>query len=582
MRRTVTHTMARYAPLLLFTAVAGFAVQGLAQDSVDCTRYRIAGLPCPGAPTAAATRPVVAPTVSPRASTPVNAGTGNSLAPPRTAAAPSGTATSPTGMPSSAPTLPPHMAQVSPMGPGVLPVNLAPTPTPTPTPTPLPLPLPLQTVIPVTVTVAPSAAMPTNVILSTTAPGPVNLPPAQPVPFAAPPAAKPPPKSQGSTLQPLALAPLPGPVVPREGREPGQIVVYWASAEEADSALATLLLVRHLAPTSATRLEHLGGVIAVFQLPTQALANNAREMLRQEFPAATVDFNTRYRPLLQPSAQPRMYLPQKIDLPKPGSLPQGGSGVRIGIVDGPVARTTALAGVKIIRKSFLANSEVAAPFGHATSIASLIAGQDPVVGFFGIARHASLFSAEIMRAVGADDLTNSAALIRALDWLLAEKVQIINLSLGGAGDQVMQKAFSKLATLNVILVAAAGNGGPTAAPAYPAAYPGVIAVTATDAADNLYAQANRGSYVTLAAPGVDIWVPDTELGHYVSGTSFSAAVVTAASALLLAQGTQQSNSKSTLPQRLCRGAKDLGTRGADTLFGCGLIQIGAMLRDDRS
>ena len=464
------------------------------------------------------------------------------------------------------------------MGPGVQPVNLAPSLPPPPSP----LPLPLQTLTPATVTVAPSAAMPTNVILPTTAPAPVNLPPAQPVPFAAPPAAKPPPKSQGSTLQPMALAPLPGPVAPREGREPGQIVVYWASAEEADSALATLLLVRHLAPSSATRLEHLGGVIAVFQLPTQALANEAREMLRLEFPAATVDFNTRYRPLLQPSAQPRMYLPQKIDLPKPGSLPQGGSGVRIGIVDGPVARTTALAGVKIIRKSFLANSEVAAPFGHATSIASLIAGQDPVVGFFGIARHAGLFSAEIMRSVGADDLTNSAALIRALDWLLAEKVQIINLSLGGAGDQVMEKAFSKLATLNVVLVAAAGNGGPNAAPAYPAAYPGVIAVTATDAADNLYAQANRGSYVTLAAPGVDIWVPDTELGHYVSGTSFSAAVVTAASALLLAQGTQQSNSKSTLPQRLCRGAKDLGTRGADTLFGCGLIQIGAMLRDDRS
>jgi subtilisin family serine protease len=357
--------------------------------------------------------------------------------------------------------------------------------------------------------------------------------------------------------------------------------VYWTSVEEADAALATLLQLRHMAPTSATRLEHLGGVVAVFQLPTQALADEARELVRKDFPAATVDFNTRYRPLFQPSPQPRIYLPQKIDQPTPGSNPLGGAGVRVGIVDGPVARSAALNGVKVFRKSFLSNTDIAAPVGHATSIAALIAGQDLVAGFVGIAPHANLYSAEIMRSLGPDDLTSSAALIHALDWLLAEKVQLINLSLGGPGDLVMEKAFAKLATQNVVVIAAAGNGGPTAVPSYPAAYPGVIAVTATDAADKLYVQANRGSYITLAAPGVDLWVPDTELGHYVSGTSFSAAVVTGASALLLAQNPPPNN-KASMPQRLCRGAKDLGTRGADAMYGCGLIQIGALLREDRS
>lgn len=385
----------------------------------------------------------------------------------------------------------------------------------------------------------------------------------------------------GSTLQPLALAPLPAPVAPREAREPGQIVVYWASAEDADAALATLIQMRHMAPTSTTRLEHLGGVVAVFQLPAQALAHEARELLRKEFPTATVDFNMRYRPLLQPSPQPRLYLPQRIDLPNPYANPLGGAGVRVGIVDGPVARTAALAGVKIFRKSFLATNDMAAPAGHATSIAALISGQDPAAGFTGIAPQASLYSAEIMRSVGPEDLTSSAALIRALDWLLAEKVQLINISLGGPGDLVMERAFAKLATLNVVVIAAAGNSGPSATPAYPAAYPGVIAVTATDAADNLYVQANRGSYIAVAAPGVDLWVPDSELGHYVSGTSFSAAVVTGASALLLAQ-SPHSHNKATMPQRLCRGAKDLGTRGTDVMYGCGLIQIGAMLREDRS
>ena len=386
-----------------------------------------------------------------------------------------------------------------------------------------------------------------------------------------------------ATLQPLSATPLPPPTfaVPREEREPGQIVVHWVSAEDAETALATLRLVRSLVPVSTTRLEHLGGAIAVFQLPTQALASEARELLRKDFSSAAVDFNTRYRPLLQPAAEPRIYLPQKIDLPPPSIHTPDSAGVRIGIVDGPVARTAALTDVTIVRKSFLGKADAAASASHATSIAALIAGQDRATGFVGIAPRAMLYSAEIMRAMGSDDLTSSAALVRALDWLLAEKIQLINLSLGGPGDLVMERTFSKLASLSVIVIAAAGNGGPTAAPAYPAAYPGVIAVTATDAADNLYAQANRGSYVTLAAPGVDLWVPDTELGHYVSGTSFSAAVVTGASALLLAHSPRP-GTRATMPQRLCRGAKDLGTRGADAVYGCGLIQIGALLRQDGS
>jgi len=70
------------------------------------------------------------------------------------------------------------------------------------------------------------------------------------------------------------------------------------------------------------------------------------------------------------------------------------------------------------------------------------------------------------------------------------------------------------------------------------------------------------------------------VGHYVSGTSFAAAVVTAASAWLLAQ-LPQLNAKS-LPRQMCRSAKDLGIPGNDPVFGCGLIQIGAAMRDDRS
>ena len=102
---------------------------------------------------------------------------------------------------------------------------------------------------------------------------------------------------------------------------------------------------------------------------------------------------------------------------------------------------------------------------------------------------------------------------------------------------------------------------------------------ATDAVDNAYNLANQGAYITLAALGVDLWVPDAATGHYVNGTSFAAAVVTAASALLLAQ-LPQLTAKS-LTRQLCRSAKNFGAKGLDAVFGCGLIQIGAALSDDR-
>ena len=102
---------------------------------------------------------------------------------------------------------------------------------------------------------------------------------------------------------------------------------------------------------------------------------------------------------------------------------------------------------------------------------------------------------------------------------------------------------------------------------------------ATDAVDNAYNLANRGAYITLAALGVDLWVPDAATGHYDNGTSFAAVVVTAASAPLLAH-LPQLTAKS-LTRQLCRSAKDLGVKGFDPVSGCGLIRIGAALSKDR-
>ena len=509
---------------LAWLTLIGFVFEAIAQDDADCTRYRVAGSPCSVKFEVGVTRtPAVVPP-------PVRPG---SLPKP---VAPKATSRDASGAPLATP---PSVRVLS----AVVPASWTTVMTSAP-----PLAAPLTTPL-----VMPTTGRPITPLAATL----------------------------GGRLAPLMGSAGPAPASTpsvTDNRETGQVIVYWSGIEEADAALVNLARDSRIQSLNSSKLDHLGGLIATFQLKTQAEASDFRDQLIRDFPGLAVDFNTRYRPLQQQTI-PRIYLPAKIDRPPFISATTAWKELRIGIIDGPVMSIAALASSQLIRKSFLASTDIPASTEHATSIAALISGQDRAAGFWGVVPQASLYSAEIMRSTGQTDLTNTVALIRALDWLLSEKVQAINLSLGGSGDAVMARAFARLAELPVVAVAAAGNGGPGAKPVYPAAYPGVLAVTATDALDNAYNLANQGAYITLAAPGVDLWVPDAATGHYVNGTSFAAAVVTAASALLLAQ-LPQLNAKS-LTRQLCRSAKDLGAKGLDPVFGCGLIQIGAALSDDR-
>lgn len=120
------------------------------------------------------------------------------------------------------------------------------------------------------------------------------------------------------------------------------------------------------------------------------------------------------------------------------------------------------------------------------------------------------------------------------------------------------------------MVAAAGNGGPAALPAYPAAYPGVVAVTAVDAAGRPYLYANRGSYIMFSARGVEIPLPASAgAPARVSGTSYAAPVVAALAAKRL-RG-QDPRTAASLIESLKREARHLGPPGRNTIFGYGLL-----------
>ncbi|HPG89895.1 MAG TPA: S8 family serine peptidase, partial [Hyphomicrobium sp.] len=132
--------------------------------------------------------------------------------------------------------------------------------------------------------------------------------------------------------------------------------------------------------------------------------------------------------------------------------------------------------------------------------------------------------------------SHTLAILKSLDWSVLNGARIINMSFAGPNDVLLGQAIAAAVKQGVTVIAAAGNAGPDAPPAYPGAYPNVIAVTAIDDKDALYQSANRGTYVAVAAPGVDIIGAAPNGGYDMSsGTSMAAAHVSGIAALMLEQ-----------------------------------------------
>lgn len=171
---------------------------------------------------------------------------------------------------------------------------------------------------------------------------------------------------------------------------------------------------------------------------------------------------------------------------------------------------------------------------------------------------------------GQGDISDVYSLVKALDYLEGRDVAIINMSLTGPANSVLERAIKRLSEKGVVLVAAAGNDGPKAKPVYPAAYPEVVAVTAVDRQKRPYRRAVRGPHIDLAAPGVDVWIAASVQGTRPrTGTSFAAPFVTAA--IALARKSEPEARMEDVLSRLATAAEDLGAPGRDDVFGWGLL-----------
>jgi subtilisin family serine protease len=164
--------------------------------------------------------------------------------------------------------------------------------------------------------------------------------------------------------------------------------------------------------------------------------------------------------------------------------------------------------------------------------------------------------------------STSYVILKGLDFAAAHGAQIVNMSFAGPKDGLIERGLAALAARNIVMVAASGNAGPKSPPLYPAADANVVAVSATDVQDKLFAASNRGSYVALAAPGVDIFLPAPDDKYQItSGTSFSAAYVSGLAGLMLERNPALKPEE--LRTILMKTARDLGSPGRDDLFGAG-------------
>jgi subtilisin family serine protease len=216
--------------------------------------------------------------------------------------------------------------------------------------------------------------------------------------------------------------------------------------------------------------------------------------------------------------------------------------------------------------------------GHGTAVAGVVgAATGNGAGIAGVAWNAKVMPVKVL---GADGTGFDADIASGITWATDNGADIINLSLGGPGSStVLEQAVDYALAQDVLVVAAAGNEA-SDEPSFPAAIPGVVAVTATDAQGRFAWFSNHGPWVTLAAPGINVVTTTSAPGPAMAtgqrtGTSFSSPIVAGVAALLRERHPGWAWDK--VAYELVRTARDAGPAGVDDAYGFGLVDAAAAL-----
>lgn len=260
----------------------------------------------------------------------------------------------------------------------------------------------------------------------------------------------------------------------------------------------------------------------------------------------------------------------KVSAPTAWDTTTGSAGVMVAVVDSGVQATHPdLAGRVLAGYDFVNNdSDPSDDNGHGTAVAGVAAAQgNDGVGVAGAAWNVAILPVKSMNSSGSGSYS---AIANGITYAADQGAKIINLSLGGTlSSSTLQNAVAYAWNKGSLLVAAAGNNG-SSATVYPAAYPNVVAVSATTSSDTLASFSSYGSFVDLSAPGENITTSWLNSGYVtISGTSFSSPLTAGVAALALSRNPALSNA--ALSSLLTANTDDLGAIGYDIYFGSGRL-----------
>ena len=289
-----------------------------------------------------------------------------------------------------------------------------------------------------------------------------------------------------------------------------------------------------------------------FAIPAKMSLRESERMLRQILPDAEIDPDHIY---FQSGVVPLAAATNQIA----DSAVVSSS---LGIIDGGVANHPSVRG-RVEQNGFAKGAPFAS--SHGTAVAALMIGNGEIKG----ARSgANLLAADVYGNDKAGG--NASAIVRGLGWLASRGVSVVTISLVGPHNGLLKNAITAAQRKGIIIVAAVGNDGPAAPPAYPASYSGVIAVTGVDGRNRALPEAGRAAHIDFAAPGADIF---SALGANkrakVRGTSFAAPLV--AARLSTFYPRQSNGAVGSAVRKLMAEAVDLGKKGHDPLYGHGLV-----------